>query len=189
MVDIAPEIGRLLPMDPLTYTELWQGLAPDVRARACVAFWRADDELSQLARPTVLSALAKAMNFREKFMKMQTDAKKGDLLMRRASLPDFRRFHGDLLRVLLLTEHSKVIEQFLDVQGIPRQGCFLEGDEPPSVKSLRKGIKAIRAAWGDWSTCFYLGFLLAQGEADYWAALPDAIAAEGLDIRGTVLGA
>ena len=41
----------------MTYGELWQALPAEARARACVAFWRADDELSQVARPAALSTL------------------------------------------------------------------------------------------------------------------------------------
>ncbi|MCE9615559.1 MAG: hypothetical protein K8T26_14915 [Lentisphaerae bacterium] len=170
-------------METLTYSDLWQVVPLEARARACTAFWRADDELSQQIRPAVLAKLAVSMNFREKFLKAQPDAKKGGLLLSRLNQPAFRAFHGDLVRVLLLTEHSKLIEQFLDVQEIPRRGCFLEGETPPSSESFRKGIQSIRASFGDWNTALYLAFILAQGEDEFWASLPTALAAEGLKVR------
>lgn len=173
-------------MDTLTNSDLWGVLPAEVRVRACQSFWRSP-YISEQVRANVLSGLAKSLHFREKSLKALPDAQKANWLLRQSSQPDFRRFHGDLVGALLLTEHAKMIEQFLDVQGVPHRGCFLEGDTVPSADSLCKGIRAIRQAWGDWSTCLYLGFTLAQGEDTHWAALPAAIATEGLNIRQTLL--
>lgn len=173
-------------MDTLTYSELWVSIPAEARLRACLAFWQSA-EVSERARADVLPMLAKSLRFREKFLKTQSAAKRAEWLLRQSSHPDFRRFHGELLGALLVTEHANMIEEFLDVQGIPRRGCFLEGETTPSAESLCKGIRAIRKTCGDWSTSLYLGFTLAQGEDPQWAALPAAIATEGLDIRQTLL--
>ncbi len=174
-------------MDTLTNSELWGALPAEERLRACLAIWRSKD-VSGPVRADILLALAKALHFREKSLKAQPDTKKAHWLLAQSGQPDFRRFHGDLVGALLLTEHAEMIEAFLEVQGIPHRGCFLEeaGDKLPTAESLCQGIRNIRQTWGDWSTCLYLGFTLAQGEDPHWSALPAAIAAEGLNIRQTL---
>lgn len=169
-------------MDTLTYSELWSVLPPPARARACLAFWQAPD-IAEQARATVLTALAGSLRFREKFLKTQSPAKKADWLLNRINQPEFRRFQGDLLTVLLLADHGPLIEQFLDVQKIPHQGSFLDGGTPPTAASLCKGIRAIRKTWGDWNTALYLGFIQTQGDDEFWAALPEALTKEGFGIR------
>lgn len=170
-------------MDTLSHSQLWAVLGPEARAEACAALWSADDALTQQVRVFVLATLATSLRFREKFLKAQPDAKKTSLLLARMHQPDLRPFQGDLLRTYLLSRHGKMIEQFLDVQGIPHEGGVLDEAEPPTVKSLRKGIKAIRAACGDRSVSLYLAFILADGGDELWAALPEAIAAEELDVH------
>ncbi len=173
-------------METLSHDELWAALTPEERAGACTALWRARDEVTQQSRSIMLATLAASLRFREKFLKAQPDEKKTELLLHRLKQPDFRRFHGDLLRVFLLGLHGKMIEQFLDVQGIPHEGGILTSEDAPTAKSFRKGIRAIRESSGDRMASLYLGFILAEGDDGYWAALPAAVAEEGLNIREAI---
>jgi hypothetical protein len=179
-----------LPDDPaaargrtgmLTYLEIWRSLTAAERAQACAAFLSATDEMSRQVRPAVLLALAKALRFREKFLKTQPVAKQAEWLAARAGGPAFRAHHDGFLRAWLVQEHAAMIERFLDVQGIPHTGCMLEGEPAtPDADSLAKGIAAIREPWGDRCSALYLAFLLAEGAAEPWTALPAALEASGL---------
>ena len=168
----------------LTYTDVWRSLTPAERGRACGAFLSSTDELSKQVRPAVLTALAGALRFREKFLKTQPDAKKAEWLASRSNHPDLRRHHDSLLRAWLLTEQGGMIEHFLEVQGIPHAGCMLDGEPPPpSAESLQKGIAAIREKSGDRCCALYLAFLLAEGDTGFWGALPAAVEAAGLRLQ------
>ncbi len=174
----------------LTYLEIWRSLTAAERTQACAAFLNASDEMSRQVRPAVLLALAKALRFREKFLKTQPAAKQAEWLSARAGAPDFRAYHDGFLRAWLVQDHAAMIERFLDVQGIPHAGCMLEG-EPAALgaDSLTKGIAAIREQWGDRCSALYLAFLLAEGAPEPWTALPAALESSGLRLAEALAAA
>jgi len=176
-------------MTPLTYTELWKALTPAERREACEDIWTASDETSRHERPAILAALGKALHFREKFLRAQAADKLSGWLLLRAGQPEFRKFHGDLLRAWLLARHTAMIENFLDVQGIPHDGAFLKGAPPPPEEAvLRKGIRILCEQNSMHAACLYLGFTLASDENGFWAALPAALGAESLDLSAGMDG-
>ena len=125
--------------------------------------------------------MGKALHFREKFLRAQTADKLTGWLLLRAGQPEFRKFHGDLLRAWLLARHAAMIENFLDGQGISHEGAFLKGAPPPPEEAaLRKGIRMLCEQSTMRTACLYLGFTLASDENGFWAALPTAISAESL---------
>ena len=165
----------------LSYLDLWRSLTAAERVQACAAFLQAEDEITRQVRPAVRTALAGALRFREKFLKTQPAAKQAEWLAARAGGPDFRVYLDGFLRAWLVRDHAAMIERFLEVQGLPHTGCMLDGDPPaPDAASLEKGIAAIRQQWGDRPSALYLAFILAEGAAEPWTALPAALEAAGL---------
>ena len=176
-------------MTTITYTELWKTLTPEERRQACADIWTASDETSRQERPAILAALGNALHFRTKFLFAQADDKLAGWLLLRAGQPEFRRFHGDLLRAWLLARHAAMIADFLEVQGISHEGAFLKGDPPaPAEADLRKGIRALRGQNALHAACLYLGFTLASDESGFWSALPAAMSAEALDLAAGLAG-
>ena len=172
-----------------TYTELWKALTPEERREACADIWTASDETSRHERPAILAALGNALHFREKFLRVQSEDKWAGWLLLRAGQPEFRKFHGDLLRAWLLARHTALIENFLDVQGISHEGAFLKGTPPPPEEAaLRKGVRILCEQSTMHTACLYLGFTLASDESGFWTALPAAISAESLDLSAGLAG-
>lgn len=176
-------------MTPFTCTELWKALTPEERREACTDIWTAPDETSRHQRPAILAALGNVLHFRTKFLQAQADDKLTGWLLLRAGQPEFRKFHGDLLRAWLLARHTAMIERFLDVQGISHEGAFLKGDPPPPEEAaLRKGIRILLEQCTMHTVCLYLGFILASDDNGFWAALPAAMSADSLDLSVGLAG-
>jgi len=176
-------------MSSLTCTELWKAMTMDERREACTDIWTASDEASQHERPAIFAALSSAMRFRGKFLQAQATDQKAGWLLLRAGQPEFRKFHGDLLRAWLLARHTSKIEKFLEVLEIPHEGAFLKGTPPPPEEAtLRKGLRVLCDQSSTHAACLYLGFTLASDDNGFWAALPAAMSAESLDLLAGLAG-
>jgi len=162
---------------------IWRALTSEEQKEVCLSIWTSGDSLSEKIRGKLLGDLAICLRYREKYLRRQSDDRKAAWLYQRVNGAPLRRFHEALLRAWLVVQHGQMIEMFLDKQAIPHVGVFISDEaKTPSKESFCIGLKKIREKWDDRIIALYLGFCIASGAGDFWANLPAALSAEGVDL-------
>ncbi len=169
-------------MSHLTLQLLWTALTSVEKDEACLAFWEAKDTIIKQSHIPILQKLSTQLRFRLVFLQKKKPQERSVFLRRFIDKPDFHKFHDDILRAWLLARKGALLARFLDAQSMKHtDGLIDDAVPPPAVDSLRGGIKTILGEFPSKDIALYLGYLLLFG-GDYWAALPEAVAAEGLDL-------
>jgi hypothetical protein len=170
-------------MADIVSPRIWTALTAEEKEDACLAFWQGTDALSREAQPRVLLDLAGALRFREIFLKRMTAADKARHLRRLIDGPALRQYEDDVLRSWLVVRKSAMLVCFVETQGMKHvDGIIQDESAPPTAKSLREGIQAIKAQFPARDVALYMAVMSTAG-GDFWVGLADAVAAEIPDLK------
>lgn len=173
-------------MADIASPRIWTALTVEEKEDACLAFWQGTDALSREAQPRVLHDLAGALRFRELFVKRMTAADKARHLRRLIDGPTLRQYEDDVLRSWLVVRKAPMLVCFVETQGMKHIGGIIQDESaPPTAKSLRKGIQAIKAQFTARDVALYMAVMSSAG-GEFWVGLPDAVAAEIPDLKETL---
>lgn len=160
----------------LSLTALWRLLTPEEQVEAAASFWRSKSPLKKRVAPHVVSALAAALSFRDKFLVGKPLEWRAVELTKRLGYPPLDSYIDDVVREFLIEHRRDMIRAVLDGEGTPHdQGWIKEGVSPPSCETFIRGLEAARGKYHDRDLVLYYGIQVLAGTGDHWGALRDAI--------------
>ena len=142
------------------------------RRRIAAAFWKHADAPS---KAMAIVQLAKSLHFRDETIRKMPADKKAELLVSRASLPEFEQTLEAALMHYHTHEQNEMLGAFLDVWGIPHVNGSIEVDDytPPSAEQVREAVDELRGRFDTRDVAIYLASLgLLMGEPWASAAWP-----------------
>lgn len=156
---------------PVTAKRVWRQLPDEIRVAASRIFWA---ESKGTEKQLLVTALAKAKNLREVFVRKSSTERLVNWTAATLSLPD--PIVDDLLKQYLLHEHRAVIVSFLDLLKIPHsEGIIEENFDLATLTSERvqEAARSLLASADRAGAELYLKYLVLQGGP--WAGIEEVM--------------
>jgi hypothetical protein len=165
-------------MIELTVKEVWDALTAVEKEDACLAFLEGKDTFSRDALPRVTQELAKALKFRDAFVKRLPVTEKVRHLRRLADSPTLRQVCDDLLRSWIVRRKTPMLVCFVEAQGLKHTDGILDDSVTQAdLKSVKKGVCAVLEKFPPHEVALYMGIMLTVG-GDFWVGLAEAVESE-----------
>jgi len=157
----------------ISVNRVWRQLPDEIRVAACKIFWA---ESKGAEKQFLFTALARAKNLRETFVRKTSTERLVNWTATTLSLPD--PLVEDLLKQYLLHDHRAVIISFLELLKIPHsEGMIDENFDYTTLtkESVQEAARNLLASADRTGAELYLQYLVLQG--DPWTGVEDVLSA------------
>jgi len=157
----------------ISVNRVWRQLPDEIRVAACKIFWA---ESKGAEKQFLFTALARAKNLRETFVRKTSTERLVNWTATTLSLPD--PLVEDLLKQYLLHDHRGVIISFLELLKIPHsEGMIEENFDYTTLtkESVQEAARNLLASADRTGAELYLQYLVLQG--DPWTGVEEVLPA------------